>query len=612
MVPNISPVASRDRPPSINRSSTAMVILSILYFLPTDVTMQDAAIASVRGGDAICDKICRLVRGHKAFVESVSFTLDEFGTAQLRSLHTAQPHTIEVNDANDIESEANILTRYDIEVDLGSRGAFLDLVCGPKRFYVRQGYDELYEYVAEYWQSQDQYRVVLLGNAGTGKSWFQVYALKQLLNCDKDKREFDIVIRQVDSTFHVIDLEETVVYLWEISTIRIKALSLGMKRTLYFFEPGGNGITPPLEVFLPSLSTLSPYIQRIKEYEKRLCETVYFWPWSSGELRAVIRDANLPIDDATFSDRYHKFGGILRHVLGEDKRAEGKLQERLKEISIDILTSPTLNVDRDTSRNNVGGFLICYDNRSIKGKDRFAKKNLEYSSAYVVEAVQAKIRTLPVKETMANLLDQLAERKIDISGKNLERAAVELLSQGSRFKWQRKEVGVNEGGWKDFLVSKRTITLQYTLINHLHQSNTIIAPAMMRFPVVDFVFSWSNFSKSQEAPPVVSFQCTWGESHKVQLEGLYNLRRNHMDISDEQLLEIYMVCPKQEDVYASRDKQDFLAGALENDLKISNKTFVPSSQLKTIWNNTKIFVIRPKIDDSSSWEKQISPYLSNV
>ena len=251
----------------------------------------------------------------------------------------------------------------------------------------------------------EEYRVVLLGNAGTGKSWFQLYALKQLLSCDQ--RDYDIVIRQVGNNVSLIDLDEAVVYEWK--TDRLRIISEAMTRTLYFFEPGDEGTTAPLGVFLPSLSTLKPYIERIKEYEKRLCTTLYFWPWSSGELRALIQDSDPPImSEETFCDRFHKFGGVLRHVLGEDRQAERKLTERLNKIDINTLISISLNIDRDDRDNNVSGFLVCYDNRSSEGERRFEERNLEYTSAHVVENVRYKIRLLSVKEVLQNVLHRLS------------------------------------------------------------------------------------------------------------------------------------------------------------------------------------------------------------
>ena len=367
-----------------------------------DVTMYDRSTVSGRNADeTMRQKILRLVHSNRAFVESSSFYFQDIDTTQLQSLRTAQPHTIEIraDDSDNLGGETNkILERYDITFDHNVK-FFLDLACKPKKFYVREGYKELYEYICELWGSENEH-VVLLGNAGTGKSWFQVYALKQLLTCDQEKREYDIVIRQVATQSYVIDLEEAMVYLWKIPSDDILAISRGMERTLYFFEPGSDNTRSPLTVPIPSLSTLSPVIQRVNEYQKTGCHTAYFWPWSSGELWAVIQDSNLSMDHQTFSHRHHKFGGILRHVLGQDEKAEDKLEARLNDVSVEVLSSATSrNIDWDTSTtgSNISGFLICYDNRSIEGKDRFATKNLKYTSAYVVEQVQDKIESLPRK-----------------------------------------------------------------------------------------------------------------------------------------------------------------------------------------------------------------------
>ena len=141
----------------------------------------------------------------------------------------------------------------------------------------------------------------------------------------KEKRDYDFVIRQVASKLYLIDLDEALVYLWKISTEDLEVLSKQLTRTLYFFEPGKDAFRPPLDVIIPSLATLSPYIPRIKEYKKGNAMIVYFWPWSSGELQAIIKHSKLNIV-GSFSHRYYRFGGILRHVLGEDPNAETELE----------------------------------------------------------------------------------------------------------------------------------------------------------------------------------------------------------------------------------------------------------------------------------------------
>jgi hypothetical protein len=80
-----------------------------------------------------------------------------------------------------------------------------------------------------------------------------------------------------------------------------------------------------------------------------------------------------------------------------------------------------------------------------------------------------------------------------------------------------------------------------------------------------------------------------------------------MGIPDDQILEIYMICPKEEERYASMEKQSFLKGSIPDSLKVSNRAIVNSDQLEAMWNHTKIFVLRPK----TSWEEQLKAYWEN-
>ena len=81
-----------------------------------------------------------------------------------------------------------------------------------------------------------------------------------------------------------------------------------------------------------------------------------------------------------------------------------------------------------------------------------------------------------------------------------------------------------------------------------------------------------------------------------------------MKIRDDQMLEIYMVCPKNEDVYTRRTKVAFLDGKLDCNLKLDPKTTVTPPELDAMWRNTKLFVIRPKAD----WQPQIDAYIATL
>jgi len=137
------------------------------------VTMYNASKMAVGRGvdeEAIRQKILRLVRLNHVLVMNSEFYFQDIDTTQLQSLRTAQPHTIGISgadsdDNDDLEAKTtpNTITRYDVAVD--DRKRFFELFCEPEKFYVRNGYDELYECICEQWGQRGREHVVLLGNA---------------------------------------------------------------------------------------------------------------------------------------------------------------------------------------------------------------------------------------------------------------------------------------------------------------------------------------------------------------------------------------------------------------------------------------------------------------
>jgi hypothetical protein len=526
-----------------------------------------------------------------------SFEVVNLFTKQLRSLRDVCGKLVEAGD--DIGSEK--LSYYD--VDMGGSKVFMNLACKPAGFYERSGYRELYDYIAAKWNSKDEFRVILLGNAGTGKSWFQVYALKRLL--DDTGREFDIIIRQVDAKIYVIDLEDASVYRWRVEVSDIGDISTSMKKTLYFFEPGEDATMPPLGVVIPSLSTLSPFAGRIKEYRKRFCTYAYFWPWSFGEMWSVVCHSKISLDLDEFQARYTKFGGILRNVLGEETGADDELTSRLTRVSVDVLTSIALNVDREDAGDNVSGYIVCYDNRLVATKDRFKTKNLEYTSLKVEEEVAKMLAIKPVEDKMIAVLGRLNGVATDVSGKMLESVAMELLSKGSVYAWDSRQVETPDWDQFPFATRQRTIKRTFTLKENFMQDGLIIGPSKSTFPVVDFVLSCPG-----KKAPVVAFQCTWQSYHPFSVRALCDLRIKHLEVEDDQKIDIYIVCPSTSDAlaeaYACRSKEDFLRGSLEVDFQFTKAEKVLSSRLQEMWKSTNIFVLKP----STSWEAHIKNWLA--
>ena len=317
---------------------------------------------------------------------------------------------------------------------------------------------------------------------------------------------------------------------------------------------------------------------------------------------AVVCHSKVSINFDEFVSRYKLFGGIIRNILGEDDDAEEKLVSRLQHISLRILSSIALDVDEDNNDGStVSGYLVCYDHKWDKGetRDDFSTKTLEYTSLAVEDAVMNKLRVLSTVEKMQGVLHRLDRELIDLSGKMLENAAMELLSRGTAHEWQSCEVGGSS--WVQFKITKKSIRRTFTIGENLSQPDMIIAPTRTNFPLVDFLCTSSDMSR-----PIIAFQCTWNTTHPMTVRALYDLRCEQMKIPDTQILTIYLASPDNEENYKSKDKMQFLEGSLDVDLQWTRGKLIPAATLKTLWGSTRIHVLRPL----KSWQETIRVWLA--
>ena len=489
-------------------------------------------------------------------------------------------------------------------------GEFLDVYGRLKFLYIRKGYDELYEDIQVLWKTDGANKVVLVGNAGTGKSWYQLYILRRLLKRSTDYQydadDYDFVFRQVGHQHYLIDIKDCVVY--QVNSLDVDLLTF-LARSLYFFEPGEEKELAPEMVGLPSLATLSPYEKRISEYCKFGTMLLYFWPWSFTEMCAMVEHSGLGLDitpDDLF-DRYLLYGGIVRHVVAPtlmQKQIKKDLVAHLENLDLSILQKKGANVDRDATGNNVSGFILCYDGKHValerksqEGKGIFFDDDvLRYTSAFVEQRVEEVLDRKPMEEKMMVVLDRLNDRVIDLSGKNLEAVTTEFLSKAI-VKWQIKRAGV--GGWSDFTTKKRTVTKDYSIVGQLTKADQLLVPTNTSFPVADMVFSnWGN-------DPALVFHCTWQPSHPFTVRALYELRVKHLRVPASKAMYIIMVALDQEEKYATKPEADYLSNSVDEALQYMRSETVGVSVLQEMWSHTEVHILHPK----QSWKGIIESWL---
>lgn len=478
-------------------------------------------------------------------------------------------------------------------------GKFLSLSVEGKYMFVRPFYEFLYQATAAKWSSRGQNRVLVNGNAGTGKSWFQLYALRRLLQGYGQDHRYLFVVRQVRSDYFLIDLSNAEVRKLKIGDVgAVNVLDLFKRqRVLYFFEPLSDRSVLPEPTTISSLTTLSPFEERIHEYVKDHLAEFTFPGWTLEDLAlATMNDPQIRLTVEIVENRFHRFGGIIRHVLAESTLRYEKDQRALinsADLAVLRATTTGINSDPNAPGKNVSGFLLCYCNIATLGPDRFKENGLDFTSDYVRSEIRARMKDYSIKEHIGVVVDRLNGAQMDRGGLHLQETASFLLSQGSSVSWQCKTVtvaGGSGGQWSAFRTRARDVVKSYEIFEHLGAPNKVLVSTNPNFPLADIVFS-------HPAPISVldMFQVTWHATHPFTVRALYQLRELSLRIQDTVRIQVLFVTPEQEDTYATYPKHSFLKGNVGVDLNYSSTTRVASARLQLMWQNTEIVVLKPKL-----------------
>jgi hypothetical protein len=535
------------------------------------------------------------------------FVLEVEKSAAAKAIRDAAEEKLPVDVKFDCDRE-NVMAYRLAKVDVGG-----DLIKESDFMFGREFYPLLFEELKQQWKTNHR-RVGLIGNSGTGKSWFQMYALRRLmLDFDPVEAEgsYSFVVRQVGEELYVYDLEKANVFYWAVSSNHVVTTTTeGLSRALYFFEPDTRNTISPMPLqHTPSLSTLSQCLDRIKEYKKRCYCELYFPAWTLGECVTV--GAKCDRTEDAIRTRYQKFGGVLRHVLTEDvTQAETDLNDRLIAADIQLLHVLNANIDRDAdiskcADNSVSGFLLCYSQIpevSSGGKRRFRERSQDFTSEHVSEEIRKKVRMIPITEKADLVLKHLNHEKVDRSGASLEGATANLLSLGSKVTWLQSPPlsasYIEEVNWNPHSTRKRSIEkVGNDIYSQLVSKNKILAPTNVSFPVSDLVLSCDTADDD-----ISTYQATWQETHAFSLEALYKLRVVQLRIGHDRKLVINFVVPQKEETYAKRGKLSYLVGNPNADLKVLKTCTIARVDVASMWENTEIRVVKPQL----SWEEVVT------
>jgi hypothetical protein len=410
------------------------------------------------------------------------------------------------------------------------------------------------------------------------------------------------VVRQQGTELYIYDLVECEAMTWQLKMedhrTELKKFLDDMEETVYFFEPDDTEEKPLHLNATPSLSTLSPFYDRIKEYSKVQYMELYFPTWSLSELIAVGKDQGTVHTEDLIKERYRKFGGIIRHIMAlpGSKVADDALNIRLQNPKIDLLHRKYVAIDRKAEGDNVSGYLLRYSDIPEEGEDSFATKGLAFTSALVKDQIRTQLNTYTLKANVQVVLDHLSHKVVDRSGLHLENVTAELLARGQDIAWQYatiNDVAGTKATWKKYTTKKRKIEkVSGYFGDKIAEANKIFQSSDEQLPAADIILSAPVSTKAE----VDAVQTTWQEAHPFSLRALYDLRVKRMQIKETCQLNLYFAVPNRSEEYLTRIRSNFLTkgSTVANPLQLTTKETVPAAYLRTMWANTTMHVLRPK------------------
>ena len=363
----------------------------------------------------------------------------------------------------------------------------------------------------------------------------------------------------------------------------------------------------PEPVQLSSLTTLSPFEERIHEFKKNRFTKFFFPGWSLEHfLVAANADPNIRLGVEEVAKRFFRLGGIIRHVFAlTTEEYEEEQKRRIHNADLTILHATTTGIDSDPKApgNNVSGYLLSYCNIDTIGPNRFKGADLDFTSDYVRGQIRERMRDYSIQERIQLVVDHLDGKQTDRGGLHLQETVSYLLSKGSSVAWKFKHVpdgaSIRDGQWFSLSTQKRELVKSYTISEQLGARSKVLVSTNPNFPLADIVFS-----HPPPAAMIQLFQVTWAASHPFTVRALYTLRENYLKIQDTVRIQVFFVAPGKEDSYVAYSKQSFLKGSVYKDLQYTEHNTISSARLQQMWQNTEICVLKPALP----WIDTLRPY----
>ena len=410
-----------------------------------------------------------------------------------------------------------------------------------KSIYIRSAYEDIYTIL-----EQDERHYMIVGNPGTGKSYFAIYVLYRALRASKTV------------VFH--RCSESTVYLFKpgqkAKTGRENSCTipeLTSSEMLYLYDAGTRkyALQPTQGSRLIAFS--SPSHENTRELCKLRLVSLHMPTWSMNELflASELDHCRGRITDTLVKDLFEKFGGIARYVL--------EVNPHRRDEYIRMLESKIVCCTLDTIQ-SVGYEDIDEQSHMIfhrhSGSDiGYFKYEWKFASQYVGDKVVETISRKGYDDMKAFALrGDLPSEAASLRGWILERIVHDKLPKGGTYHVRKLSDNKEE--------ERKLPEMNLTVFDKLEEVD------LSNLPSLQYLRPKSKIFEAADALclPNGIFQVTVSTSHPIKancLKKLIKELKKHKDWTSDTRVNYYFVVPPN--VYESFNReQDYHTAEVSN------------------------------------------------
>jgi hypothetical protein len=399
--------------------------------------------------------------------------------------------------------------------------------------YIRSAYEDI---LAILQQSEESYLIV--GNPGTGKSFFAIYVLYHALRASKTV----VFHRSPDKILYLFKPGQKAKMCVEgVFVIE----ELNSSETWYLYDAGTrrNALQATLQSRLIVFS--SPSKDNLSEVYKFQLPILHMPIWTLKELLTAseLDQYKAKISKVEIEDLFETFGGIPRYVLVVEKSQRSVYLRELKS----HISRCTLDDIRKVGQADIDEFTRMIFHRHSESDSGYLEYEVKFASQYIGDKV---VKT--ISEKQYDEMKALAVQGSDIPsvaaslrGWILERIVHDILPNGGTFRVRKLSDNKEEERKFPQMNCKVFSTLEEVGIASL-PSSQYLRPKSKTFEAADAL-----------CPPNSVFQVTVSKSHPVKANGLkkiLNEFQKHKNWTHDTRVNFYFVVPPDVYKYYTREQ----------------------------------------------------------